>query len=89
MVQAVLKNDLFETSTTCSGITKLVGQFKAATPLVISDETNGLEIQFSITGAGLFVEGADGGGGAGHPRSLHNQPINGYAGDFVPIFTKF
>ena len=85
VVQAVLTNDLFETSTTCSGITKLVGQFKAATPLVIGDETNGLEIQFSITGAGLFVEG----GGAAHKRSLHNQPIYGYAGDFVPIFTKF
>lgn len=89
VVQAVLTNDLFETATTCSGITKLVGQFKATTPLVINDETNGLEIQFSITGAGLFVEGGGGGGGAGHPRSLHNQPIYGYAGDFVPTFTKF
>jgi len=85
VVQAVLTNDLFETATTCSGITKLVGQFKATTPLVINDETNGLEIQFSITGAGLFVEG----GGTGHPRSLHNQPIYGYAGDFVPTFQKF
>jgi len=85
VVQAVLTNDLFETATTCNGITKLVGQFKATTPLVISDETNGIEIQFSITGAGLFVEG----GGAGHPRSLHDQPIYGYAGDFVPTFQKF
>ena len=91
VVQAVLTNDLFETATTCSGITKLVGQFKATTPLVINDETNGLEIQFSITGGGLLVEG--GGGAVGcvgcHPRSLHNQPIYGYAGDFVPTFKKF
>ena len=40
---------------------------------------------------GLFIEG--GGGATGcttcHPRSLHNQPIYGYAGDFVPTFKKF
>ena len=89
VIQAVLTNDLLETATTCSGITKLVGQFKATTPVVISDKTNGLEIEFSITGAGLFVEGGGGGGGAGHPRSLHNQPIYAYAGDFVPTFKKF
>ena len=84
VVQAVLTNDLFETATTCSGITKLVGQFKATTPLVINDETNGIEIQFSITGAGLFVEG--GGNGV---RGSYNQPIYAYAGDFVPTFKKF
>ena len=89
VIQAVLTNDLFETATTCSGITKLVGQFKASTPVVINDETNGLEIAFSISGAGLFVEGGGGGGGGGHPRSLHNQPIYAYAGDFVPTFKKF
>jgi len=84
VVQAVLTNDLFETATTCSGITKLVGQFKATTPLVINDETNGIEIQFSITGAGLFVEG--GGNGV---RGSKDQPIYAYAGDFVPTFKKF
>ena len=85
VIQAVLTNDLFETATTCSGITKLVGQFKATNPVVINDETKGLEIEFSISGAGLWVEG----GGAGHPRSLHNQPIYAYGGDFVPTFKKF
>ena len=84
VIQAVLTNDLFETATTCSGITKLVGQFKATTPLVIDEQTNGLEIQFSITGAGLFVEG--GGNGV---RGSYNQPIYAYAGDFVPTFKKF
>ncbi len=91
VIQAVLTNDLFETATTCSGITKLVGQFKADTPVTINDDTNGLEIAFSISGAGLFIEG--GGGSVGcnicHPRSLDDQPIYAYAGDFVPIFNKF
>ena len=89
VLQAVLTNDSFETATTCSGITKLVGLFKANNPVTIDDDTNGLEIAFSISGAGLFVEGGGGGGGAGHPRSLHNQPIYAYAGDFVPTFKKF
>ncbi len=95
VVQAVLTNDLFETATTCSGITKLVGQFKATNPVVINDETKGLEIQFSISGAGLNIEGGGGGATGGnicntcHPRSLHDQPIYAYAGDFVPTFKKF
>ena len=84
VLQAVLTNDALETATTCSGITKLVGLFKANTPITINEETNGLEIAFSITGAGLFVEG--GGNGA---RGLLNQPIYAYAGDFVPTFKKF
>ena len=84
VVQAVLTNNLFETATTCSGITKLVGQFKATTPLEINNETNGIEIQFSITGAGLFIEG--GGNGV---RGSKDQPIYAYAGDFVPTFKKF
>ena len=54
------------------------------TPITINEKTNGLEIAFSITGAGLFVEG--GGNGA---RGLLNQPIYAYAGDFVPTFKKF
>ena len=91
VIQAMLTNDLLETATTCNGITKLVGLFKANTPLTIDDDTNGLEIAFSITGAGLFVEG--GGGAVGcntcHPRSLDDQPIYAYAGDFVPTFKKF
>ena len=91
VLQAVLTNDQFETKTTCSGITKLVGLFKANNALTINDDTNGLEIAFSISGAGLMVEG---GGGdprctTCHPRSLHNQPIYAYAGDFVPTFKKF
>ena len=49
VVQAVLTNDLLETATTCSGITKLVGQFKATTPVVISYEYIGLELEFSIS----------------------------------------
>ena len=69
VLQAVLTNDSFETTTSCSGITKLVGLFKANTPLTINDETNGLEIAFSITGAGLFVEG-----GGGLPAVLHAIP---------------
>ena len=84
LCRCVLTNDQFETTTTCSGITKLVGLFKANNSLTINDDTNGLEIAFSITGAGLFVEG--GGNGA---RGLLNQPIYAYAGDFVPTFKKF
>ena len=91
VLQAVLTDDLFETKTTCSGITKLVGLFKANNPLTINDDTNGLEIAFSISGAGLFIEGGGGATGCNscHPRSLHNQPIYAYAGDFVPTFKKF
>ena len=100
VIRAVLTNDNLETKTACSGVTRLVGDFKATTPLVISDDTNGLEIQFSITGAGLHVEGGGGGAQEGftcnnpdplicHPRASHNQPIYGYAGDFQPVFTKF
>ena len=100
VIRAVLTNDALETKTTCSGVTKLVGDFKATTPLVIADDTNGLEIQFSITGAGLHVEGGGGGAEEGftcnnpdplicHPRASYDQPIYGYAGDFQPVFTKF
>tara|TARA_B100000212_G_scaffold259156_1_gene199133 strand:- start:163 stop:1161 length:999 start_codon:yes stop_codon:yes gene_type:complete len=100
IVRAVLTNDALETQTACSGVTRLVGDFKATTPLVINDDTNGLEIQFSITGAGLMVEGGGGGAPVGftcnnpdplvcHPRASHNQPIYGYAGDFQPVFSKF
>ena len=94
VLQAVLTNDSFETATTCSGITKLVGLFKANDSVTINDDTNGLEIAFSISGAGLFVEGGGGApgctsGSSCHPRSLHNQPIYAYAGDFVPTFKKF
>ena len=89
-----------ETKTACRGVSRLVGDFKATTPLVISDDTNGLEIQFSITGAGLHVEGGGGGAEEGftcsnpdplicHPRASHDQPIYGYAGDFQPVFEKF
>ena len=100
VVRAVLTNDDLETKTACSGVTRLVGNFKASTPLVIDDDTNGLEIQFSITGAGLMVEGGGGGAEGGrvcnhpdplvcHPRAEHDQPIYGYAGDFQPVFEKF
>ena len=100
VIRAVLTNDNLETKNTCSGVTRLVGDFKAETPLVINDDTDGLEIQFSISGAGLHVEGGGGGAEEGytcnnpdplicHPRASHNQPIYGYAGDFQPIFTTF
>ena len=84
IVRAVLTNDLFETQTSCSGVTKLVGAFKATTPLTINDDTNGLEIQFSISGAGLMIEG-----GGNWDRGLVNQPVFANSGDFVPVFTKF
>ncbi len=84
VVRAVLTNDLFNTQTSCSGVTRLVGAFKATNPLVINDDTNGLEIQFSITGAGLMIEG-----GGNWDRGLVNQPVFANSGDFVPAFTKF
>ena len=100
VVKAVLTNDNLETKADCSGVTKLVGDFKASTPLVIDDDTNGLEIQFNITGAGLHVEGGGGGAPEGftcnnpdplvcHPRAEDDQPIYAYAGDFQPVFKKF
>ena len=84
VVRAVLTNDLLNTQTSCSGVTRLVGAFKATNPLVINDDTNGLEIQFSITGAGLMIEG-----GGNWDRGLINQPVFANSGDFVPAFTKF
>ena len=84
VVRAVLTNDLLNTQTSCSGVTKLVGAFKATTPLTIDNDTNGLEIQFSISGAGLMIEG-----GGNSTRGLTNQPYFGNSGDFVPVFTKF
>ena len=100
LLRAVLTNDNLETQAECSGVTKLVGDFNPSTPLVIDDDTSGLEIQFSITGAGLHVEGGGGGAPEGftcnnpdplicHPRAEDDQPIYAYAGDFQPVFKKF
>ena len=75
---------------------QLVGYFNASTPLVIDDDTNGLEIQFSFSGVGFHVEGGSGGALEGftcnnpdplicHPRAEDDQPIYAYAGDFQRV----
>lgn len=82
LVRAAVTNDSLTTTSSCSSPTRVVGAYKPTSTLEINDSTNGLEIQFNITGSGLWVEG----GGSGDSTY---QPNWAYAGDFAPFFTKF
>jgi len=82
LVRAVVANSALATSTDCTSVSRIVGVYKPNTSLEITDRTNGLEIQFVVTGSGLFVEG-------GGPGDSTYQPNWAYSGDFVPTFKTF
>ena len=73
----------------CGGtITRLVGVYSPTTPLTITDETNGLELQFVISDGGVQVESALNQHNTG--SSTHfKQPSWAFAGDFKPKFVPF
>ena len=73
----------------CGGtITRLVGNYIPNAPLKITDETNGLELQFVISDGGMQVESALNNHSTG--SSTHNkQPSWAFAGDFKPKFIAF
>ncbi len=73
----------------CGGtITRLVGNYIPNTPLQITDETNGLELQFVISDGGMQIESALNNHSTG--SSTHNkQPSWAFAGDFKPKFVAF
>ncbi len=73
----------------CGGtITRLAGVYIPNTPLTISDETNGLELQFVITDGGMQIESALNGHNTGS-NTHFKQPSWAYAGDFKPKFVAF
>ena len=93
-IRAAIANDSLTYQTTesggqCSGtITRIAGVYIPNSPLVITDQTNGLELQFVISDGGLQVESALN----NHPTSNsdHNkQPGWAWAGDFKPKFVAF
>ena len=98
-IRAVLTNNdssndnlTYQTSVSggqCGGtITRLVGVYKPNIPLSITDETNGLELQFVISDGGLQVESAENAHNTG--SNIHfKQPSWAFAGDFKPKFVPF
>lgn len=73
----------------CGGtITRLVGVYKPNTPLSITDETNGLELQFVISDGGLQVESAENAHNTNNSTHF-KQPSWAFAGDFKPKFVPF
>ena len=87
-------NDNLTYQTTVSGgqcggtITRLVGNYIPNTPLQITDETNGLELQFVISDGGMQVESALNNHSTGS-STHHKQPSWAFAGDFKPKFVAF
>ena len=68
----------YTADSTCGSSTHLYGSFEPTTPVVISDQTQGLEVNFSITGRGMTVF-PDGRGG-----------MSGFGGGpFSPSFATF
>ena len=73
----------------CGGtITRIAGVYIPNTPLTITDETNGLELQFVISDGGMQVESALNDHTTGS-NTHHKQPSWAYAGDFKPKFVAF
>ena len=68
----------YTADSSCGSSTHLFGSFEPTCPVVITDQTQGLEVNFSITGRGMqvFPDGAGGMGGFG-------------GGPFSPSFSTF
>ena len=68
----------YTADSSCGNSTHLFGSFEPTSPVVITDQTQGLEVNFSITGRGMqvFPDGAGGMGGFG-------------GGPFSPSFSTF
>tara|TARA_B100000700_G_scaffold331636_2_gene466346 strand:- start:596 stop:1414 length:819 start_codon:yes stop_codon:yes gene_type:complete len=60
-MKAKLANDSYVTSTSCGASTRLVGSFAPSTPITISDNTLGLEVDFTVTNTGMTIVPNDGG----------------------------
>ena len=68
----------YTADSSCGSSTHLFGSFEPTSPVVITDQTQGLEVNFSITGRGMqvFPDGTGGMGGFG-------------GGPFSPSFSTF
>ena len=68
----------YTADSSCGSSTHLFGSFQPTTPVVVSDQTKGMEVNFSITGRGMTIF-PDGSGG-----------MSGFGGGpFSPSFSTF
>ena len=73
----------------CGGtITWLVGNYIPKTPLKITDQTNGLELQFVVSDGAMQIESSLNDHSTGS-STHHKQPGWAYTGDFKPKFVAF
>ena len=68
----------YTADSSCGSSTHLFGSFQPTTPVVVSNQTKGMEVNFSITGRGMTIF-PDGSGG-----------MSGFGGGpFSPSFSTF
>ena len=62
-MKAKLTNNNYVTSTSCGSSTRLVGSFEPTNPITISNTTQGLEVDFTVTNTGMTIVPNGGGNG--------------------------
>lgn len=79
-MKARLTDSSYVTSTSCGGSTHLVGMFAPTSPVVVSDATKGLEVDFTVTDSGMTVI----------PDNSSGETISSFgSGPFRPRFTAY